>query len=238
VVGVWVGVFVVVVGWVVGFAERPDAIGLDPGLASLLQRLRRRLSGRLVIVSGRALADLDRYLGDAAALAAGAHGAEIRGAAPLEVDPAPKRALARARLGLARDADGLLLEDKGAAIALHYRERPELGALARQLAARLADESSGALIAQPGHMVVELVPAGVDKGGVVRAFLNEPAFAGRRPVFAGDDVTDEAGFRAAAAAGGYGVLVGESRPSAATYALPDVAAVHRWLASLVGGLAA
>lgn len=223
-------------GTLVDIAERPDLIRVDPALRALLRAVGNRLGGRVVIVSGRSLADLDRHLHDAVPLAAGVHGAELRGVPGARPREAARRALtaARAALALERDlqAEGMLVEDKGMAIALHFRQRPALGARAGRLAAQIADLSDGALAVQPGRMVVELKPKGADKGAAVEAFLATPAFAGSRPVFVGDDLTDEAGFRAAAAAGGHGVLVGQRTPTAATHALPDVGAVHRWLASL------
>lgn len=222
-------------GTLVAIAEHPDCIRPDAMLAPLLRQARARLGGRLAIVSGRSLADLDRHLGDAAPLAGGIHGAEMRGARTADLDPDAARALAQARLVLAAEAGALLVEDKGSAIALHFRQRPDLGVLAGRLAARLADASGGSLAVQPGRMVFELKPARADKGAVVRAFLEEPLFAGSRPLFVGDDLTDEAGFRAAQAAGGWGVLVGDRAPTAARFALADVAAVHAWLAALVEG---
>lgn len=222
-------------GTLVAIAEHPDLIQPDAALGPLLKRASARLAGRLAIVSGRSLADLDRHLGDAAPLAGGVHGAEMRGARNADADPVAARALAQARLVLATEAGALLVEDKGSAIALHFRQRPDLGALAGRLAARLADQSGGSLAVQPGRMVFELKPTRADKGGVVRAFLAEPHFAGSRPLFVGDDLTDEAGFRAAETAGGFGILVGDRAPTAARYALADVAAVHAWLAALAEG---
>lgn len=220
-------------GTLVAIAARPDGIRPAPHLAALLRRTGNLLAGRLVIVTGRALADLDHHLGESMPLAAGIHGADVRGLEPLDGRGARVRQAVEAALArLAPDAGGLLVEDKGLALALHYRERPALGALAGRLAAELADASGGLLAVQPGRMVFELKPAACDKGRVVTAFLRDARFAGSRPVFVGDDLTDEAGFRAATAAGGYGILVGQ-RPSAAAHALADVAAVHRWLGSEV-----
>ncbi|HMC91944.1 MAG TPA: trehalose-phosphatase, partial [Allosphingosinicella sp.] len=119
--------------------------------------------------------------------------------------------------------------DKPASVALHYRLAPhreeEAVALAQSLAARTG------LVVQRGKMVVELRPCGADKGDALRALMAEPPFAGARPVFVGDDVTDEDGFRAATALGGLGIIVGPPRETAAHYRLPDVEAVHRWLAA-------
>ena len=82
---------------------------------------------------------------------------------------------------------------------------------------------------QPGDHVIELVPADVDKGRAVHTLLNETPFRGRTPVFVGDDLTDEFGFAAAHAAGGWSVLVGEREPSQAQYKLASPSAVHAWL---------
>lgn len=229
-------------GTLVAIAERPDLIQADEALRRLLRRVGNLLRGRLVIISGRPLADLDRHLQGAAPLAAGVHGAELRGAATpapgnAARDEAVRQALDQARRSLREEedgllAEGLLVEDKDKAIALHFRQRPALGARSGRLAAQLADASGGLLAVQPGRMVFELKPAGVDKGQALRAFLATPGFAGSRPVVVGDDLTDEAAFRAAAEAGGHGILVGRRSPTAARYALPDVDAVLAWLGAL------
>jgi trehalose 6-phosphate phosphatase len=130
---------------------------------------------------------------------------------------------------LRTEAGGLLVEDKVLSIALHYRETPELAARAETLAQSLAMESQGILSVQPGNMVVELKPSASHKGDVVRRFLADPSCRGRRPVFVGDDLTDESGFEAALTGGGHGVLVGAARATAARYGLPGVAAVWSWL---------
>lgn len=223
-------------GTLVEIASRPDSIRVPAALKALLVQARNGLCGRLAIVSGRSLADLDRHLGVGLGLAAGTHGAELRGAGALIHAPEWHRALARMRLALSRfDTTGLLIEDKDIAIAIHYRDRPERQEEALVLAQHLAALSDGLFIVQRGRMVAELKPAGFDKGSAVRAFLEEPIFAGARPVFIGDDLTDEAGFQACAALGGYGVLVGEPRQSAARYGLEDVEAVHRWIAAGLNG---
>lgn len=227
-------------GTLVDIAERPELIVADDRLREMLRAAGNRLHGRLVVVTGRPLVDVDRHLRDAVPLAAGIHGAELRGVAAPAVDPLLERALARARRTLREEEggpllQGILIEDKGGGIALHFRQQPSQGAAAGRLAAQLADDSAGLLVVQPGRMVVEVKPRGADKGRAVMAFLAAPLFAGSRPVFVGDDLTDEAGFAAAVAAGGHGVLVGDRQPSAARYALANVAAVHAWLGELAAG---
>jgi trehalose 6-phosphate phosphatase len=221
-------------GTLVEIAQRPDQIRIDADLRLLLAGLGRAMSGCLVVVSGRSIAALDSYLGGAVPLLAGIHGAEIRGIAGVDPEPVLQTALDRVRQALRTEAGGLLVEDKALSIALHYRETPELAAWAESLAQSLAVESKGILSVQPGHMVVELKPFAARKGDVVRLFLADPSFRGRRPVFIGDDLTDESGFEAALAAGGHGVLVGASRPTAARFGLAGVGAVRSWLSQPKG----
>lgn len=222
-------------GTLVALAPHPDAIVVAPDLPARLARLEAALGGCLVLVSGRRLADLDRFLGEGVTRAAGIHGLELRGlSAAIDDDAGEAEALAAARARLAGAPHGLLVEDKGRAIALHFRTAPHLASAAERLAGEIAAASLGRLAVQPGHMVFELKPAGASKGAAVRAFMAEPTFAGRRPVFAGDDLTDESAFAACAALDGYGVLVGERRQTAARYHLADVAAVHGWLAAAAG----
>ncbi|HKR23697.1 MAG TPA: trehalose-phosphatase, partial [Allosphingosinicella sp.] len=122
---------------------------------------------------------------------------------------------------------GLLVEEKPAGIALHYRLAPEQGPRADAFIAALARARGFSV--QRGAMVVELRPAGATKGDALKAFMTEPDFAGARPWFVGDDLTDEHAFEAAATLGGAGILVGAERASAARHRLASVAEVARWL---------
>jgi trehalose 6-phosphate phosphatase len=196
----------------------------------MLDRLRRRLDGRLAIVSGRSLADLERHLPHLSIAFSGSHGLELRlaggTALPLSVpaglDDAREKVSAFAALH-----PGLLVEEKPAGIALHYRQAP---AEAERVEAFMAGQARRhGFAVQSGKMVAELVPLGATKGDALRAFMTEPDFAGAVPVFVGDDLTDEHGFDAAVALGGAGVLVGPARKTAARYRLASVAAVADWL---------
>ena len=219
-------------GTLVDLAESPDAIRVAPGIAPLLERLRRRLDGRLAIVSGRSLADLERHLPLAGIAFSGSHGLELRLAdgttLPLSV-PIGLDDVRECVLRFAAGKEGLLVEEKPAGIALHYRQAPAAAASVGAFMERLAAERG--LGVQQGKMVVELRPQGATKGDAVRAFMTEPDFASARPVFVGDDLTDEDGFEAAAGLGGAGILVGAMRETAATYRLESVAAVADWLRS-------
>lgn len=217
-------------GTLVDLAESPDAIRVAPDLAPLLERLRRRLDGRLAIVSGRSLADLERHVPLAGVGFSGSHGLELRladGTAlplslPVGLDDVRERVLR-----FAESRAGLLVEEKPAGIALHYRRAPAEAERAGAFMEGLAAERGFGV--QHGNMVVELRPEGATKGDAIKAFMSEPEFESARPVFVGDDLTDEHGFEAAAALGGAGVLVGPPRDTAALYRLDSVAAVAAWL---------
>jgi trehalose 6-phosphate phosphatase len=214
-------------------AETPDAVVPDPRRTAVLRRLAARLEGRVAIISGRTLAEIDRITEGAAVSASGVHGLERRRAdGSLDhtvAAPAVRDAVA-AFARFARDRPGTIVEDKAVSAGLHFRGAPAVAAAAEALAHSLAAETGLAL--QAGNLVVELKTPGTDKGTALKAFMGEPPFAGAVPVMLGDDLTDEDGFRAAVALGGFGVLVGASRQTAARFGLPDVEAVLAWLDTL------
>lgn len=216
-------------GTLVELAATPDAIAVSPDLAPMLRRLHRRLAGRLALVSGRAVADVERYLDCSGLAVSGSHGLELRFGSGLLSRPLVPDGLSRARAEARRfaDAHGLLLEEKPAGFAIHYRQAPEQADRVLSFLAELAEREG--FHVQRGKMVAELHPVGIDKGDAVRTIMKEPEFAGARPLFVGDDLTDEHAFRAADALGGAGILVGPERETAACWRLQDVAAVARWL---------
>jgi trehalose 6-phosphate phosphatase len=216
-------------GTLVELAETPDAIRIPAELPALIARLSLRLDGRVAIVSGRSLDDLERHAGPLPVAFAGSHGSEIRRGGEIERSGVPP-SLSRAREALERFAAGdsrLLVEDKPGTVALHFRGAPDREADSAALAEELAIRHG--LRVQPGKMVFELLPEGVDKGKALERLMAEPPFAGALPWFIGDDLTDEHAFAAAARAGGGGILVGSMRETAAVWRLPDVAAARRWL---------
>ncbi len=223
-------------GTLAAFQGRPDLVGPDPDRTALLHRLDAALDGRLAILSGRTIEDVDRILDGAVTAAAGVHGLQRRSASGIErsLPPHPKLAEAVECLRAhARAQPGLLLEEKPQSVALHYRNAPAEGCAVLRLAQALAAESG--LVLQRGRLVAELRTPGADKGDALRAFMGEPPFSGFTPVMVGDDFTDEPAFAAARSLGGFGVLVGPPRPTAATSRLNGVDAVLAWLAAAADG---
>jgi trehalose 6-phosphate phosphatase len=223
-------------GTLVELADSPGAIAVPLGLKPLLDRLATRLGGRLAVISGRSIDDIQRHLGGAGLVLSGSHGAELLypDGRSVPVSAPPGLAAARADVHrFAAESDGLLVEDKPTGIALHYRLAPGLERSVDEFFDELASRSG--LAFQRGKMVAELRPEGSDKGAALRRLMAEPPFAGARPVFVGDDLTDEHAFRAAAALGGEGVLVGPPRPTAARWRLEGVEQVTRWLEAAARG---
>ena len=217
-------------GTLAPIADRPQDVHPDPRRSDLLARLSERLGGRLAIVSGRTLADVDRILEGRVIPVAAVHGLVRREADGRTAQAAPHPALSRAALALRRMAgagEGMIVEDKGLSATLHYRMAPDQADRAQAAADRLAAETGLSL--QKGDMVVELRTPGPDKGDSVMRFMAASPFAGAMPVFVGDDLTDEDGFAAAAELGGYGVLVGPSRDTKAAYRLAGVEEALAWL---------
>jgi trehalose 6-phosphate phosphatase len=217
-------------GTLIDIAETPEGIVVPEGFAHRLVALSQRLGGRLALISGRAIANLEEHCGGPLGIAvAGSHGLSRFSASRERLGAMPKPLPDEVFEAFARFAarTGLHLETKAYGAALHYRADPSLAERAKAFAGSLAEEHG--LMVKRGKYVVELVPRGADKGAAVRAFIGEPPFIGARTVFVGDDVTDEDGFAAVGALGGFGVLVGYPRLTAAEYGLADPSAVARWL---------
>lgn len=213
-------------GTLVDLAPTPDGVRLEKGVAEALALLAARHHGALAIISGRPVAQIDAMLAPLVLPVAGVHGVERRGAdGQLHVaatpDVAPVLAQAQA---LAALHPGLLVEQKRGAVALHYRLAPDLEQLCVQQMTAAVQACPGVLLLH-GKMVLEAKPAATNKGGAIAAFMTEAPFAGRRPVFAGDDTTDEAGFAFVEQAGGQGVKVG-SGASAASLRLASPGALR------------
>lgn len=213
---------------------RPDDVRPDATRTALMKRLGTVLEGRLAVLSGRPIAEIDYILSNSVRCVAGTHGLERRDFEGERrdhyVSDDTRNALDQARLlltTLAEQKPGVIIETKGKSVGAHYRLNREAETMILTLVQNLAQGSP--LILQCGDCVAELRAPGPDKGDALKAFMSEPPFEGRVPIFVGDDLTDEHAFRAATALGGFGILVGEPRDTAALYNLPDVAAVLAWL---------
>ncbi|MCJ2011073.1 trehalose-phosphatase [Methylobacterium sp. J-076] len=227
-------------GTLVEIAPRPDAVRVEPGLVADLERLRERLGGALAIVSGRPIAQIDGFLTPARFDAAGLHGVERRrdgeavsGGRP--EDHPDLRVQVERLQAQAAALDHVLIEDKGASVAVHWRlasgdDAQRAEALVRQAAEALG----GAYRLQLGKAVGEIVPAQATKAVAIRAFMAEPPYAGRRAVFLGDDKTDEIAFASVSDDGGVAIRVGDGETAAARR-LPDPAAVRALLAAWAAG---
>lgn len=226
--------FLDVDGTLVQLAEHPLAVEVRSELRDLLQQLIEMTEGALALISGRSLADLDRLFAPLQLPAAGLHGNQRRDASGGLHEPAiAAEQLALARRQAERFAvryPGCHVEDKGNAFALHFRQVPAAAAGVAALMQALLDELNDDYVLQRGKMVMELRPAAHDKGSAILAFLQEPPFSGRLPVFIGDDVSDEDGFRRVSELGGVAIKVGEGE-SAAPWRLADSQAVADWLQS-------
>lgn len=225
--------FLDVDGCLLDFADRPEHVIVPAGLREDLARLRHALDGALALVSGRSLEQLDHLFPGMELVAAGLHGLQVReacgslhlpGEAPIELGR-----VREAAEQVVRDHPGARVEDKGVALALHWRTAPH----ARSALEAIAHSSVGHLPGyrlQHGNCVVELRPGGQHKGSAIERLMQRAPFSGRLPVYAGDDFTDEDGFAMMNSLGGLSVIVGERRPTQARHGIEHTEALRRWLA--------
>jgi trehalose 6-phosphate phosphatase len=225
--------FLDVDGTLLELADTPSGVAVDRELKDLLARVAQTLGGALALVSGRRIDVVDRLFAPLRLPAAGLHGLERRSASGT-LHGAHDRDVrldgARAWLAAFVDAHpGTLLEDKGATLAVHFRLAPRLEEAARRAVDAAARAVSGYHV-QEGKMVLEIKPQGVTKATAAEAFMREPPFKGRTPVFVGDDLTDRDGLRLAESMGGISIAVGDRIEG--QWRLAGPAEVRRWLASL------
>lgn len=216
-------------GTLVNIASQPELVDVPPDLADLLAQLSQRLGGALAVVSGRTMADLDLFLAPLKLPLAAEHGAAQRWASGSlsHVVPPDLHDVIQVAKALATEHPGLRVEIKSAAVALHYRHAPELEALCLEAILEAVKRTAGVELMK-GKLVFEVKPAGVSKGTAIDAFMLQPPFQGRVPLFAGDDTTDESGFVTVQKLGGQGVKVGEG-PSHAELRCPSPLMLRRWL---------
>lgn len=218
--------------------DRPEDVVLHAAVGRLLTRALDATEGAVAVISGRSMADLHGLLPQDRLTLSGSHGAELwRPGREADTDTPSEDTLAReaemldgarAELEPFAEAEGLLLERKPGAVALHYRNRPDLSDTCRTRLERVADRAG--LRVMHGNMVSEAVLRDHDKGTALRGFLAEPPFLGRRPVMIGDDTTDEDGFRAAQEEGGFGLRIGGAE-TLAHYRVPRLEDALGWLSN-------
>jgi trehalose 6-phosphate phosphatase len=225
-------------GTLIAIAEHPDAVLVPPLLPALLSGLRDRTGGAVAIISGRSLEALEALLPVSGLALAGLHGLQHRlPGEPVAGSVCPSTeglgALRPAIEAFADQHPGVLVEDKGAALAIHYRARTDLAREVRTFADAMAREAGEDVILLSGKCVEEIRVRGPDKGDALMAIMQGKAFRHRKPVYFGDDFTDEAAFGAAAHMGGIGVLVGSpERRTAARARVPSSGDVLRFMARL------
>ncbi len=221
-------------GTLIDIAIHPDAVTVPKPLLDDLGTLDRETGGALALVSGRTVAGLDSLFSPLRLAASGVHGAEVRLSPDAEVAmhsaalSAPIRT-ALAKLG--RELDGVLVEDKGSSVAMHYRVNPQIGPRLREALDAFVAQAGEGLGILPGRLVFEVKHTAHDKGSAVRQFMATAAFSGRVPVFMGDDVTDEAAFAVVSQMGGVVVSVGRQLP-VADVVLPEAEDVRALLSTL------
>ena len=230
--------FLDVDGTLLAFADHPDKVAPDPSLLTLLASVQQRLDGALALLSGRPVSQLQAMFAPLRLPMAGLHGAQLLATpnaqfADSDSDTAVwLHALHQRAMQLAHAHPGVLIENKGQALALHWRNAPQAGQAVIAFAEAQLPQLSGVRL-QPGNHVIEFVGSGHDKGSALQTLMQQAPFKGRRPLFVGDDLTDEHGFAAARQLGGIGVLVGQREDSQANFALPDINAVHAWLRAAI-----
>ncbi len=228
-------------GTLLDLARTPREVWVPPGLAATLHALHGRTKGALALVSGRSLNDIDLIFAPDRFPGVGGHGAEMRLSTESEavathappLDPELKRRLA----AIARLSPGILLEDKGYSLALHYRLAPHAErAIYEAVSLIRADLPSAAIEVLPGKCVCEIKQAGFDKASGVREVMRHEPFSGRRPIFIGDDVTDESVFAIMPELGGLAFSVGRHAAGVAGH-FDEPRDVRSWLKCLTGGKA-
>jgi trehalose 6-phosphate phosphatase len=230
--------FIDIDGTLLAIAPTPDAVQVPAGLVRLLDAVKHGLGGALAVLTGRPIADADRLLSPLAFAAGGVHGAELRLRPTEPVAMLAQRVppeIVRAVGELGALAPGILVEDKGFSIAVHYRQAPLIQAVLEREMAAIVENSP--LVMRRGRKVLEAVPACFDKGTALAALAASPPFKGRSPIMVGDDKGDEPAFLAAEQLGGVGLRVAGEHFSSQDADFADVGAVRAWLEALAARLA-
>lgn len=230
-----VSLFLDLDGVLANIEPTPDEVVPDKERTERLTRLQKMLEGRVAILSGRTIEDVDRITEKSIALVAGVHGLQSRGFEAEESEPGEKDrvglALAAAK-DFSRSYPLLLIENKDVAVAIHYRDTPNSAYAVKEFADKIA--RTFGLVRQSGHFVEEVRLGGPNKGDALRRFMTLPEFKATRPIMIGDDRTDEDGFEAADELGGFGIRVNPQGPTLARYRLDSAEHVAAWLDAFLG----
>ncbi|UXI66531.1 trehalose-phosphatase [Tahibacter amnicola] len=225
-------VFLDLDGTLVPFAPAPDLVVVDEGLRQAVHALHQALGGAVAIVSGRRRADLVAYFGETGLRLMGEHGADGAGLPAAEIPANLRSALHH----YCAAHPPLLVEDKGATIAVHYRICPEKADALIAHMSTLREEMATHYELLRGDHVFEFRPRGITKAAAIARCMQMDPFRDRIPVMVGDDVTDEDAFAEVQVGGGFGIIVGPRRPTLAEFALPDPRATRQWLDNLLSHL--
>jgi trehalose 6-phosphate phosphatase len=226
-------IFLDIDGTLLDIAATPHDVRVPPALRKTLATLQERTSGAIALVSGRSLSDIDLIFAPLKLSAVGGHGAEIRVGANGKANGVQSRFLdrkTRSRLIEVAEVDeGVIMEDKGYSVALHYRLAPDKKrAIEDAVAAICGELPAGTVEILPGKAVIEIKKSGFNKGTALRALMTQQPFAGRKPIFIGDDVTDEAAFAVVPEFDGLAISVGRMVPGVAQR-FETAGDVRRWL---------
>ncbi|HEU4589721.1 MAG TPA: trehalose-phosphatase [Steroidobacteraceae bacterium] len=231
--GEGLALFLDVDGTLLEIAATPDRVRVPASLRNTLELARRREHGAFALLSGRPIAELDELFAPCRFPASGKHGLEVRLPGGEVVRPdIDAGVLDRARQwlqSLQREHRGLLLEDKGIALAMHYRLVPRLEPEVQAVMDELASELGGEFTVRRGKCVLELMPRAYSERSAIELLMRQPEFAGRTPVFVGDDPCDEVAFEAVNEMGGHTIRVGNLEQTAARYRFSNVSTVVAWL---------
>lgn len=225
-------------GTLADIAPRPQEVCVAPSVLNDLRRLHAQLNGAVAIITGRTLGEIQHFLHPLKLAGAYEHGAVRNGSSGATTE-APQPALNKVRAAaqeLLQRHPRLLVEQKGAGVAVHYRQAPELHREVAQMLTELVAQDCELQLLQ-GKSVLEIKSVHVGKGRAIDAFMLETPFQGRTPVFVGDDVTDESGFETVQRLGGVGIKIGEGS-TAARQRIPSPAELRQWLRSTADRLEA
>lgn len=225
--------FLDVDGTLLEIAATPDRVRVPASLRNTLQLGFEREQGALALLSGRSLDELDELFSPCVFPASGKHGLEVRLPSGEIVRPdLDGSALDRARRWLSmmqKDNRGLMLEDKGVSLAMHYRLAPKFASEVAIVMREMVAELGESFVVRPGKCVYELMPRAFDQRTAIQLLMRQREFTGRTPVFVGDDPTDEVGFQAVNEMGGHSIRVGNLEETAARYRFSSVSTVVAWL---------